>query len=187
MPTPQQSAQEYLSLRVAAGDRPGRASPVLVTGTAFTIAKFPGAIQAAFLAAGYQIGDLVAGLAYAVGEGWLTLGDVYVDGAGNECQLYIIEQAGWTEAGGTAPTMAVAAQQLINVCAAINKVPSGGRFEAENLVNSFVGTVGNNTFAPEDLIPGYGYALAQGWVRPCGQNLFDPVFALTAAGVAQAA
>jgi hypothetical protein len=187
MPTAAQSAQEYLSLRVAAGDRPGRASPVNVTGPAFTIAKFPGAIQAAFLAAGYQISDLVAGLGYAVEQGWLTLGNVYVDGAGNEGAEYVIETAGWTEAGGTAPTSAASAQQLLNVCAAMNQRPGEQVFALANLVPAFVGTVGDNTFAPEDLIGGYGYAFSQGWVRPFGNSLFEPAFTLTGLGAAQAA
>jgi hypothetical protein len=184
MPTPQQSGQQLNSLLVGAGFRPGRSFPVVVSGSPFTIAKFPGAIQAAFLAAGNQISDLVSGLAYGVEQSWFSSGNAYVDGAGNALQEYILEQSGFAQAGGVVPTMAASAQQLLNVCAAINDTPGGGRFEAENLVASLVA---DNTFAPEDLIPGYGYALSQGWVRPTGPNSFAPVFLLTAAGVAQAA
>lgn len=144
--------------------------------------RFPGALQADFLGAGYALSDLIAGLAYCVTEGWLSTQSA----AGDSLQTYTLEQPGWTEAGGTAPTMAQSGQQLVNVCAALNATPLAARFVVKDLVAAFVGEVGGNTFAPEDLMPGYGYALSEGWARPCGQNAFDPVFVLTAAGAAAA-
>jgi hypothetical protein len=187
MATPEASAQEILSLFIATGARPGRSFPTLTPGTPLALSKFPGAIQSAFLAAGYQMTDLVAGLAYALTEGWLSLSpNSSTNAAGDMYAEYELEQAGFSAAGGVAPTQPAAAQQLINVAAALNNTPGGARFAAKYLVASFVGTVGENTFAPEDVMPGYGYALAEGWVKPCGDSLFDPVFALTAAGVAQA-
>ncbi len=144
---------------------------------------FPGALQAAFLQAGYAMSDLINGLAYAVTEGWLS---TISSPPSEDLLTYTLEQPGWTEAGATAPSLAASAQQLVNVCAAINAAPDTVRFAAKSLASAFVGTVGDNTFAPEDLMPGYGYALSEGWVRPCGQNQFDPVFTLTAAGAAQA-
>jgi hypothetical protein len=145
--------------------------------------QFPGAVQASFLTAGYTLSDLINGLAYAVAQGWLSTASVVAD----DYQTYVLEQAGFTEAGGTAPSIAASAQRLINVAAAMNNSPGGARFDASSLVSAFVGTSGGNTFAPEDVIPGYGQALASGWVRPCGNSAFDAVFCLTAAGVAQAA
>lgn len=144
--------------------------------------RFPGALQADFLGAGYALSDLIAGLAYCVTEGWLSTQSA----AGDSLQTYTLEQPGWTEAGGTAPTVAQSGQQLVNVCAALNATPLAARFATKDLVSAFVGEVGGNTFAPEDLMPGYGYALSEGWLRPCGQNPFDPVFVLTAAGAAAA-
>jgi hypothetical protein len=188
MATAQQSAQEILSLFVIGGARPGRTFPVQVEGAPLTLAEFPGALQKQFLQAGYQISDLIAGLAYAVAQGWLSMGQFY-PGAGDGTigsQIYVLEQAGFAEAGGTAPTIAASGQQLINTAAALNDRPGAARFDASLLQASFVGAVGENTFAVEDVMPGYGYALAQGWVRPCGQKFFDPVFSLTAAGAAQA-
>lgn len=145
-------------------------------------ANFPGALQAAFLQNGFAIADLINGLAYAVTEGWLSASSAVSD----DVQTYTLEQSGWTEGGGTAPTSAQSGQQLINVCAAIDATPGAARFAAKSLVTAFVGTVGGNTFAPEDLMPGYGYALSEGWVRPAGQNQFDAVWGLTAAGAAAA-
>ena len=162
MATAENAAEEILSLFVATGARPGHSFPTITTGSPFSLAKFPGSLQAAFLAAGYAISDLSAGLAYALEQGWLSLSDTYVDGAGNDLQQYVLEQAGFAEAGGAAPTQAAAAQQMINVAAAIDNSPNSGRFSLANLTSAFVGTVGDNTFAPEDLIGAYGYAFAQG-------------------------
>jgi hypothetical protein len=145
-------------------------------------ANFPGALQAAFLQDGFAIADLINGSAYAVSEGWLSTSSA----ASDDVQTYTLEQSGWAEGGGVAPTLAQSAQQLINVCVAIDATPGGARFAAKDLLAAFVGTVGDNTFAPEDVMPGYGYALAEGWVRPAGQNQFDPIWGLTAAGVAAA-
>lgn len=145
-------------------------------------ANFPGALQAAFLQDGFAISDLINGAAYAVSQGWLTANSAPSD----DVQNFTLEQSGWTEGGGTAPTMAASGQQLINVCAAIDATPGAARFAAKNLLSAFVGMVGDNTFAPEDVMPGYGYALTQGWVRPAAQNSFDPVWGLTAAGAAAA-
>jgi hypothetical protein len=143
---------------------------------------FPGALQSAFLQSGYQIGDLAGGLAYAVAQGWLSQGQT-IGGSQN----YTLELAGWTTAGGTAPTMAAAAQQVINVCVhTLGGAANRDRFEAKSLASYFVGTVGGNTFAPEDLLPGVYYAVAQAWLRPAEADLFEPVFVLTAPGVAQA-
>lgn len=186
MPTAEQSAQEILSLFVASGARPGRSFPTVTAGAPFQVAAFAGALQQQFIQAGYQVSDLVAGLAYAVTEGWLSLGQSYTDAAGNVSQSYVLEQSGWTEASGTAPTQAASAQQLINVAAAINDTPNAVRFRLENLNTVFVGTVAENTFAIEDMIGAYGLAFFNGWIRPCGNSLFDPVFTLTAAGAAQA-
>jgi hypothetical protein len=145
-------------------------------------ARFPGQLQASFLQAGYGLGDLVNGLAYAIAQGWLSTISAPTDAN----QGYTLEPAGFAEAGGAAPAIAASAQRLINVAAALNDAPGAARFDASTLVGSFVGVSGGNTFAPEDVMPGYGQALASGWVRPCGQNLFAPVFVLTAAGVAAA-
>lgn len=179
MPTAQQSAQEILSSFVAAGARPGRSFPAQTNGP--LTASFPGAIQQAFLKV-YALSDLVAGLAYAVTNGWLSLGNKYFGGDGSAQQLYLLELAGFTEAGGSAPTQASAAQQLINVAAAINNTPMAAAFSLAGLNVSFVG----GSFAIEDMIGGYGYAFVQGWIRPCGKDLFETTFALTAAGAAQA-
>lgn len=142
--------------------------------------NFPGALQAAFCQSGFALGDLIVGLAYAVTEGWLSTTSAPTDDA----QSYTLEGPGFTEAGGTAPTMAASAQQVVNVCAGLNATPGAARFDANGLVGSFVGTAGSNTFAPEDLLPGVYYAVNQGWLRPASQP--DPVFSLTAAGAAQA-
>ena len=207
MPTAQQSAQEILSLFVGAGARPGRTFPISVGGPPATVTGFPGAIESQFLNAGNQtnapyrppsgsdpgatgiVNDLLAGLAYAVEQGWLSLG-TFLPGAGNGSiglQNYVLEQSGFAEAGGTAPSQSASAQQLINVAAALNGTPDGAQYKLENMATSFVGTVGENTFEPEDLIPAYGFAVASGWVRPIFTNIFRNVFSLTAAGVAQAA
>lgn len=150
-------------------------------GSASDAAKFPGALQAAFFAAGYGPGDLAAGLAYAVNAGWLTQGQRL---AGTT--RYTLEQAGFAEASGTAPTQAASGQQLVNVAVAQGGAALSGRFSLSAISAFFVGTAGDNTFEPEDLIGGYGFAFSQGWVRPAGQYLFDPTFVLTAAGVAAA-
>jgi hypothetical protein len=193
MVTAAQSGAEILSLFVTPGTsyggaRPGRTFPVQVTDS-FNIARFPGALQAAFLQVGaapatntpptYQPSDLIAGLVYAVEQGWLSTGYAYGD-----MQEYVLEQPGFAEASGAAPTLAASGQRLINVCATFDPAPGVAQFRAETIVSSFVGTVGDNTFAPEDLLPGLGYAVAQGWLRPVGHQL---VFRLTAAGAAQAA
>ena len=134
---------------------------------------------------GPLITNLIFGLAYAVAQGWLTRMQPSVNGDTIN-QAYRLELSGFTEAGGTAPTQAESAQQLLNVAAAINDTPDGARFNLNFLTSAFTGTVGSNTFAPEDILPGYGFALAQGWVRPA-DGLNEPVFSLTAAGAAQAA
>jgi len=186
MATPQQELMTVLV--IGQSGRPGHSIPFLLAGDPLSLTRFPGAAQAAFLAQGFQVADLAAALSAAVAAGWLSLGPFYPGaGAGaSGVQAYVIEQAGFTEAGGVAPTQAASAQQLINVAAGLNDTAGGARFNLNSLVTAFVGTVGSNTFAPEDLMPGYGDALSQGWVRPSGQNLFDPVFSLTAAGIAQA-
>jgi len=145
--------------------------------------NFPGALQAAFLADGFALSDLINGLAYAVTEGWLSTNSAPAD----DVQTFTLEQPGFAEAGGTAPTLAESGQQIVNVCAALNATPGAARFAASGLVGGFVGTVGGNTFAEEDLLPGAYYAVAQGWLRPTGNKWSDPVFALTAAGAAAAA
>jgi hypothetical protein len=96
----------------------------------------------------------------------------------------VLENPGFAEAGGTAPSIAASAQQVINICAGLNVTPGAARFDAKHLVGSFVGTVGGNTFAPEDLLPGVYYAVSQGWLRSASP--FEPIFSLTAAGAAQA-
>jgi len=185
MTTPQ---QDLLSIIVATeGGRPGRAYPFKISGT--RIVDFPGIVQATFLSMGYQVSDLASALTSAVASGWLSPGNkIFGAGAlsdGNFCQSYILEMAGFTEAGGVAPIMQASAQQLIRVAAAINNQPNGARFNIADLRSAFVGTVGANTFAPEDLMPAYGYAVAQGWIRPADTQ-FEPVFVLTAAGAAAA-
>jgi hypothetical protein len=142
--------------------------------------QFPGALQAAFLQNGFALGDLINGLAYAVAEGWLST----VSAPTDDFQTYVLEQPGFTEAGGAAPSLAASAQRAINTIAALNGKPGAARFDAKGLVASFVGTVGGNTFAPEDLLPGCHQAVANGWLRPVSP--FEPVFLLTAAGAAQA-
>src|SRR5580658_1212325 len=140
MTTPSQAASELLSLFVTPGPayggaRPYRTFPVLPAGDG--LGRFPGTLQAAFLAAGYQLSDLVAGLAYAVTEGWLALVQTYTGGM----QEYALLQAGFAEASGTAPTMAQSAQQLINT---LVNVEGGTAFaqtyKLETLVSNFVGT-----------------------------------------------
>jgi hypothetical protein len=143
---------------------------------------FPGALQKAFLNAGYAIGDLVAGLAYAIAQGWLST----TSPPAGDFQTYVLEQSGFAQAGGTAPTPAASAQQIVNVFAANNNRPNGALFKARDWLNAFVGTVGGNTFAPEDLMPGAWYAVAQGWLRPGSWDPFEAAFILTAAGAAQA-
>lgn len=190
MATPQQLAQQILSLFVSSGARTFRAFPILVNGPPLSVSRFPGAVQEQFLSA-YQsspqqgINDLTAGLAYAVQQGWLSISPSNPDPSRN-LQMYELEQAGFSEAGGTVPTQAAAAQQLINVVTALNSTPGAAQFNLDYIASSFVGTVGGNTFAPEDLIPGYGYAVAEGWVRPILGSGFGNVFSLTAAGAAQA-
>jgi hypothetical protein len=141
--------------------------------------NFVGALQKAFLAAGYAISDLVNGLAYAVGQGWLSMNSA----AGDDYQTYTLEQPGWTQGGGTAPTMAQSAQHLLNIWPA-PVTANSSVITAVGIVGTFVGTVGGNTFVPEDLLPGAYYAVAQGWLRPFGLN-FQNSWTLTAAGVAQ--
>ena len=179
--------QDLLSILVMSeGLRPGRGTPFQLSGP--RVADFPGVAQATFLALGHQVADLAAALSAAVEAGWLSLGQFYAGGGDGTTgsQMYVLEQAGFVEAGGTAPTQAASAQQLLNVAAAINDTPGAGRFSLDFLTRAFVGTVGDNTFAPEDVMPGYGYALSQGWVRPV-EGLNGSVFSLTSAGVAQAA
>jgi hypothetical protein len=185
MATAPQSAQEILNLFVASGARPGRTFPVMIGADPVTTSRFPGAIQIAFLGAGYALTDLSAGLAYAVGQGWLTQGQTYNEGQPGASQTYALEQSGWTQGGGTAPTMAQSAQQLLNVWPA-PVTANNSIVTARGIVGVFVGTVGGNTFAPEDLLPGAYYAVAQGWLRPFGQP-FSNEWYLTAAGVAQVA
>jgi hypothetical protein len=145
-------------------------------------AGFPEALQKAFLNAGYVISDLIAGLGYAVTEGWLSTNSP----PSVDFQTFVLEQSGFAQAGGTAPTPAASAQQIINVFAALNNRPLAALFKARDLLNAFVGTVGGNTFAPEDLMPGAWYAVSQGWLRPGSWDPFEAAFILTAAGVAQA-
>jgi hypothetical protein len=147
-----------------------------------TQAGFPEALQKAFLNAGYAIGDLVAGLAYAVTQGWLST----ISPPAADFQTYVLEQSGFAQAGGTAPTPAQSAQQVINVFFSANSRPNGALFKARDWLNAFVGTVGGNNFAPEDLMPGAWYAVAQGWLRPGSWDPFEAAFILTAAGAAQA-
>jgi hypothetical protein len=191
MATPQ---QDLLTVLVSGeSGRPGRSYPFQLSGAPLTLARFPGAAQVAFLALGktatngffYQIADLTEALSAAVAAGWLSLGSSS-PGAGDGStgvQRYVLEQAGFAEAGGTAPTQSASAQQLLNVAAALDDTPGAAQFDLNYLTPTFVGT--GNTFAPEDVLPGYGYALAQGWVRPAN-GLNGSVFSLTAAGVAQA-
>jgi hypothetical protein len=179
MATPQQA---LLTVLVSGeSGRTGRTYPFLLGGPQYSLARFPGAAQAAFLALGYQVADLAAALSAALEAGWLSLGQLEAGGV----QRYVLEQAGFIEAGGTEPTQAASAQQLINTAAALNSKPGDAQFTLNYLSQTFVGTVGSNTFAPEDLMPGYSYALAQGWVRPV-DGLTDPVFCLMAAGAGQA-
>jgi hypothetical protein len=186
MATAAQSAQEILNLFVASGARPGRTFPVMIGADTFSTSRFPGALQGAFLQAGYALSDLAAGLAYAVTQGWLTQGQTYNEGQQNGAtQTYLLEQSGWTQGGGTAPTMAQSAQQLLNVWPA-PVIANNSIVDAAGIVGNFVGTVGGNTFAPEDLLPGAYYAVAQGWLRPWGQ-VFSNKWSLTAEGVAQVA
>jgi hypothetical protein len=184
MATPQQS---LLTILVSGeSGRTGRSYPFLLDGAPLALSRFPGAAQAAFLALGFQVTDLAAALAAAVEAGWLSLGQFYLGAGADGSQMYVLEQAGFVEAGGTAPTQAASAQQLLNVAAAINDSPGADQFNLNALTPAFVGTVGSNTFAPEDILPGYALALANGWVRPA-KGLNEPVFSLTAAGAAQAA
>jgi hypothetical protein len=184
MATALQSAQEILNLFVASGARPGRTFPVMIGADPISTSKFPGALQAAFLQAGYALTDLSAGLAYAVAQGWLSQGQTYGEGSSAPSQTYVLEQSGWTQGGGTAPTMAQSAQQLLNVWPA-PVTANSSVVKAAGIVGNFVGIVGGNTFAPEDLLPGAYYAVEQGWLRPGGRP-FENSWYLTAAGVAQA-
>lgn len=181
MASAQQSATELMTLAVAAGVRPGRSLPFQTSGPPLSISGFPGALQAAFLNAGFQISDLAAGLGYAVSQGWLLLGNAF-----GACQMYVLQWSGFAAGSGSAPTMASSGQQAINVMVNNLGGTAGSCFSAAGLGASFVGTVGGNTFAIEDLLPGLWYAVAQGWLFPAGQNFEGPSFSLTAAGVAQA-
>jgi hypothetical protein len=183
----QQSGEKIVSQFVTAGARPGHAFSISISSNP-PANGYAGAIEAQFLQQGITsppLLGLIFGLAYAVAQGWLTQMQPSVNGDTIN-QAYRLELSGFTEAGGTAPTQAESAQQLLNVAAAINDTPDGARFNLNFLTSAFTGTVGSNTFAPEDILPGYGFALAQGWVRPA-DGLNEPVFSLTAAGVAQAA
>lgn len=182
MATAQQSATEILSILVSGGARAGDSFPVNVAGPLFSMNGFPGSLQAAFFGAGYQLSDLTAGLAYATTDmQWLSLGQTY----GN-VQMYVLEQAGFVEAGGVAPAMSVSAQRILNVCAGLNSTPGAVQFNSAALVSAFVGTVGSNTFAPADLLPAIAYAVSNGWLRLLGYNFSGIVFSLTATGAAQA-
>ncbi|MGD0333918.1 MAG: hypothetical protein ABSA90_11775 [Xanthobacteraceae bacterium] len=181
MPTAEQSATELMTLAVAAGNRPGRSLPFQTSGPPLSVSGFPGELQAAFLNAGYQISDLAAGLSYAVSQGWLLLGNTL-----GACQTYLLQWPGFAAGGGSAPTIAASAQQAINVMVNNLGGTAGSHFAAAGMGPSFVGTVGGNTFAIEDLLPGFWYAVAQGWLFPAGQDFEGPSFSLTAAGVAQA-
>jgi hypothetical protein len=185
MATALQSAQEILNLFVASGARPGRTFPVMVGADPFSASRFTGSLQKSFLQAGYALSDLSAGLAYAVSQGWLSQGQTYGEGSAAPSQSYLLEQSGWVQGGGAAPTMAQSAQQLLNVWPA-PVIADNSIVTAEGIVGTFVGTVDGNTFAPEDLSPGAYYAVAQGWLRPWGQP-FSNKWYLTAAGVAQVA
>jgi hypothetical protein len=178
MATALQSAQEILNVFVSSGARPGRTFPVLIASDPVTISKFPGAVQNTVLQAGYALTDLSAGLAYAIGQGWLSQGQTF-----GQSQTYVLEQSGWTQGGGAAPTMAQSAQRLLNIWPAPVTAQSSV-VKAAGIVGTFVGTAGGNTFVPEDLLPGAYYAVAQGWLRPWGLN-FENSWTLTAAGVAQ--
>lgn len=181
--TPIEAAQQILSIFVGTqGARVGRTFSAQISGGT-PITPFPGTLQKTFLQAGGTLSDLSAGLSYAVSHGWLSLGRSYGDGT---TQDYVLEQAGFAQAGGAQPTPAQSAQQLLKVCAAINPTAGSARFSAEAVVKSFVGTAGGITFAPEDLIPGLGYALSEGWVRSVAGRAYELEFSLTAAGVAQA-
>ena len=172
-----------LTLQAPAANASGSSADTLVFANAgdLNFTRFPGALQAAFLAAGYQLGDLVGALSYAVAEGWLVPGDKF-----DRERSYSLQWAGFTAASGSVPTMAASGQQAIN--AMVNAGAAAGSPVSMNLlVKYFVGTVGGNTFAPEDLLPGFAYAMTEGWVFLTGQKYDGPVFALTAAGVAQAA
>lgn len=183
MATAQQSGQALMTQIVGVGGRPGRKYDFVVSGNPLSIAGFPGAIQASFLGAGYAITDLAAGLAYAVSESWLSIGN-----GSNNCQEYVLETAGWTAGGGTAPTLAASGQQLLNLVFETNPTPNSTVCSAQAMLSTFVGTVGGNTFEPEDMIPAIGYAYSQGWLRPYGPPLasFGLSFVLTAAGAAAA-
>lgn len=180
--TPQQAAQALVNLIVSQDGRPGRTYGFVVTGNPLAIAGFPGALQAAFLNAGYAVSDLAAGLSYAVTEGWMTAGQT-LNGV---LQQYTLTAAGFTAGGGTAPTISAAAQQLVNVAAAINNSPGAALFNLRLMVPQFAVVVGSNNFQPEDMVPALGQALADGYVLPAGRDLFEPIFILTAAGVAAA-
>ncbi len=114
----------------------------------------------------------------------MSVGNSY--GVSGDCQMYVLEQAGWTEGGGTAPTTAASGQQAVNAAVAQGGAAGGPVLPVRALVSAFVGTVGGNTFEPEDVMSGAYYAVSQGWFRPAGRDLFEPAFVLTAAGVAQA-
>ncbi len=159
----------------------GNADLLFIHDPAAVPKNFAGAVQSAFFAAGYSLTDLVAGLAFAVNAAWLTQGHTL-----NGVTTYTLEQAGFAAASGTAPTSAASGQRLVDAAVAQGGAALSGVFELSAIAPAFIGTVGDNTFAPEDLIAGYAYAFSQGWVRPSGANLFDPVFTLTAAGVAAA-
>jgi hypothetical protein len=177
MATAQQAAQEICTIFVGQGARPGRNFPVMIGADALSAARFPGALQIVFLQAGYTLADLSAGLAYAVGQGWLSQGQAF-----GQTQSYALEQSGFAEGGGAAPSVSASAQQLLNVWP--SPAANASVIKAEAIVGTFVGTVGGNTFAPEDLLPGAWYAVAQGWLRPWGNGFMNEWY-LTAAGVAQ--
>jgi hypothetical protein len=85
-----EAAAKILSL-ASVISKAGASFSVLIDADDFLIARFPGALQRQFLAAGYGLDDLKAGLDRAVERGWLK--ESSRAGLCAEVQIYSITEA----------------------------------------------------------------------------------------------
>lgn len=85
------AARKIVALCLAGKAAPGDSFSILLDAEDRTLARFPGAAQRHFLAAGHGLDDLKAGLDHAVERGWLAEGRRA--GIRAEMQSYVITQA----------------------------------------------------------------------------------------------
>jgi hypothetical protein len=83
---------------VASGARPGDTF-MTATGNSFEAARFPGAVQKAFLRMAHTPSDLSEGLAHCLSQGWLSAGRTFAEGSSSAAQTYVLEQSGFVQSG----------------------------------------------------------------------------------------